>query len=104
MSRRRILTGLLLLLAAPLTAEAQPVGKIPRLCYLALSPAPRQVTYHAFLQGLRDLGYADGRNNLVIDYLSADGRFERFSPPGRGVCAAQGGYHRRGHYAGGSGR
>ena len=64
------------ILAAPLAAEAQQGAKIPRLCYLALSPATN-TAYDAFLQGLRDLGYADGRN-LVIDYLSADARFDRF--------------------------
>jgi putative ABC transport system substrate-binding protein len=73
----RLATAALLLLATPLAAEPQQGAKSPRLCYLALSPAPRQVTYLAFLQGLRDLGYTDGRN-LVIHYLSADGRFERF--------------------------
>ena len=62
------------LLAAPLAATAQQGAKISRLCYLALSP---HTSYDAFLQGLRDLGYADGRN-LVIDYLSADARFDRF--------------------------
>jgi len=73
----RLATAALLLLATQLTAGAQPGTRIPRLCYLALSPAARHVSYPAFLQGLRDLGYADGRN-LVIDYLSADGQFERF--------------------------
>jgi putative ABC transport system substrate-binding protein len=47
------------LLAAPLMAEAQPAGKIPRLCFLtfdpgtAQSPSPR---FDGFFQGLRDLG------------------------------------------------
>ena len=73
----RLAIAALLLLGTPLAAEPQPGARIPRLCYLALSPATRHGTYPAFLQGLRDLGYADGRN-LVIDYLSADGRFDRF--------------------------
>jgi putative ABC transport system substrate-binding protein len=74
---RRAFTGTLTggLLAAPLAAEAQQAATIPRLCYLAYTPSrPHD---GAFLQSLRDLGYAEGRN-LAIDFLSADGRFERF--------------------------
>lgn len=38
------------------------------------SPSPR---FQAFFQGLRDLGYVDGQI-ITIDYLSAEGRGERF--------------------------
>src|SRR3977135_4367067 len=65
------------LLAAPLAAEAQP-GKIPRLCFLTFDPGTLQSTrFDAFFQGLRDLGYVDGQS-ITIDYLSAEGRGERF--------------------------
>jgi ABC-type uncharacterized transport system substrate-binding protein len=66
------------LLAAPLAAEAQQVGKkIPRLCFLELSPGLSRSVYSPFFQGLRDLGYVDGQT-ITIDYLSADGQAERF--------------------------
>src|SRR5688572_21099156 len=67
------------LFAAPcIAAGQQPPPTTPRLCYLSLYPASQQTTtYTPFLQGLRDTGYVEGRN-LIIDYLSADGRFERF--------------------------
>jgi len=66
--------------AEALTAEGQQTAaKLPRLCYLSLYTAPQQVSYSAFRQGLQDLGYVEGRN-LIIDYLSADGRVERFDP------------------------
>ncbi len=65
------------LLAAPLAAEGQPVGKIPRLCFLELSPGLSRSVYSPFFQGLRDLGYVDGQT-ITIDYLSADGQAERF--------------------------
>ena len=66
------------LLAAPLAGEAQP-RKIPRLCFLTFDPGtPRSTRFTPFFQGLRDLGYVDGQN-IAIDYLSADGRGERFS-------------------------
>jgi putative ABC transport system substrate-binding protein len=77
------LIGLLTLLAAPLAVVAQPPAHIPRLCFLALYPGaqlPRvagRPVYEVFLGGLRDLGYVEGQN-LMIDYLSADGQLERF--------------------------
>src|SRR6266849_4178529 len=81
MNRRRFLqTVSTSLLGAPVVAEAQRGGKIPKLCFLtfdpgtAQSPSPR---FEAFFQGLRDLGYVDGQT-ITIDYLSADGRGERF--------------------------
>jgi putative ABC transport system substrate-binding protein len=74
--RRTFLAGTgAVLLAAPLAAEAQPLMTSPRLCYLAYVPSRAHDS--AFLQSLRDLGYAEGRN-LTVDFLSADGRFERF--------------------------
>jgi ABC-type uncharacterized transport system substrate-binding protein len=76
MDRRVFLAGAAALFAAPLAADAQQSTTIPRLCYLAYVPSrPHD---GAFLQSLRDLGYAEGRN-LTIHFLSADGRFERFS-------------------------
>ena len=78
MDRRAFLSALTgSLLAAPLAAEAQPVGKIPRLCFLELSPGLSRSVYSPFFQGLRDLGYVDGQT-ITIDYLSADGQAERF--------------------------
>jgi ABC-type uncharacterized transport system substrate-binding protein len=83
MDRRRfLLTSLAGALAAPRAANAQQPTTIPRLCYLAYAPSRQHDG--AFLQSLRDLGYAEGRN-LTIDFLSADGRFERF-PALAGEC------------------
>jgi len=79
MERRAFLTGTgALLLAAPLAAEAQPARKIPRLCFLTFDPGtPQSSRFTPFFQGLRDLGYVD-EQTITIDYLSADGRGERF--------------------------
>src|SRR5437879_3857113 len=59
-------------LAAPAIGEAQRSGAIPRLGYLILSPLadPPSAEREAFLTGLRDLGYVEGRN-IVIEYRSA---------------------------------
>jgi len=78
MDRRVFISGITLgLLTAPLAAEGQQVGKIPRLCFLELSPGLSRSVYSPFFQGLRDLGYVDGQT-ITIDYLSADGQAERF--------------------------
>jgi putative tryptophan/tyrosine transport system substrate-binding protein len=78
MDRRRfLLTSLAGALAAPLAAEAQQAAKIARIGWLGDRPAGNPHLREAFLQGLRDLGYVEGRN-LVIEYRSAEGKYERF--------------------------
>jgi ABC-type uncharacterized transport system substrate-binding protein len=65
------------LLAAPLTARAQQAGKVYRIGYLAAgSPPIPPHLLEALRQGLRDLGYVEGRN-LVIEYRFAEGNWER---------------------------
>jgi len=77
MTRRTFLCGLALgTLSAPLAAEAQEAAKIARIGYLAGNLAGNPHLREAFLQGLRDLGYAEDRN-LVIEYRSAEGKYER---------------------------
>ncbi len=65
------------LLAAPLAAEAQQTAKAPRIGWLGDNPAAGPHLREAFLQGLRDLGYVEGRN-LVIESRWAEGKIERF--------------------------
>src|SRR5947209_2283966 len=64
------LIGLVLALSlalAPLAAEAQQKGKVYRIGLLSIAT----VTYtDAFRQGLRDLGYVEGRT-IVIEYREA---------------------------------
>src|SRR5205814_8380303 len=69
--------GLVLnILAAPLAAGAQQAAKIPRIGFLSLNLAPNAHLHEAFRQGLRDLGYVEGRN-VVIEIRDAEGKFER---------------------------
>jgi ABC-type uncharacterized transport system substrate-binding protein len=79
MDRREFISGISFgLLAAPLAARAQQVGKVYRIGILETIPAARNAAnLDALRKGLRDLGYVEGRN-LVIEYRSADGRAERF--------------------------
>src|SRR5262249_58718158 len=62
-------------LAAPLVAEAQPAGRTPRIGVLVAESAPHPFT-EAFRSGMRELGYAEGRN-LVIEWRYADALFTR---------------------------
>src|SRR5438874_8805133 len=79
MDRRMFIGGVAgSLLAAPLAARAQQAGKIYRIGILEPIPAAENAAnLDAFRKGLRELGYAEGRN-LVIEYRSAEGRAERF--------------------------
>jgi putative tryptophan/tyrosine transport system substrate-binding protein len=61
----------------PLAAEAQQVAKAPRIGYLSSNlSAASLLLREAFLQGLRDLGYIEGRN-VVMEYRNAEGKLER---------------------------
>lgn len=68
------------LLWAPLTAvEAQQPPKVPRIGFLsAASPSSVSARYEAFRQGLRELGYVEGKN-IVIESRYAEGRVDRLS-------------------------
>jgi putative ABC transport system substrate-binding protein len=70
----------LLLVVAPLTARAQPAGKVWRIGYLSLTSDT--VSYRPWLaalrDGLRDLGDVDGEN-IVIEPRYAAGQVERLS-------------------------
>jgi putative ABC transport system substrate-binding protein len=62
----------------PLGARAQAPKNIPRLCFLTFDPGTLQSNrFEPFFQGLRDLGYENGRS-IAIDYLSAEGNSDRF--------------------------
>ena len=74
--RRDFLIAVGALLAAPLAAEAQQAAKVSRIGYLTPNVASNPRSSEAFLQGLRDLGYVEGRN-VVIEYRDAEGKLER---------------------------
>jgi putative ABC transport system substrate-binding protein len=64
--------------AWPLTARAQPGGKLRRIGMLeTVSAAANAANFDAFRRGLRELGYVEGQT-VAIEYRSADGRAERF--------------------------
>jgi putative tryptophan/tyrosine transport system substrate-binding protein len=69
-----------LLLALSLLAEAQQTSKIPRIGILipGSSAFPTSVRYDSFRQGLRDLGYIEGKN-ISIEIRYAEGKEDRLS-------------------------
>jgi ABC-type uncharacterized transport system substrate-binding protein len=72
-----LLTLCCMLFALSVSTQAQQPTKIPRIGYLgdssaASSPSP------AFMQGLRDLGYIEGKNIDVV-FRTPEGKSERYS-------------------------
>jgi len=58
-------------------AQAQQPGKIPRIGYLSPGRAsPPSARLEAFRQGLRELGYVEGKN-IVVEYRFAEGILDR---------------------------
>ena len=65
------------LLTAPFVTLAQPAGKAHRIGYLSsLSASGGRSQFEAFRQGLRDLGYVEGRT-IFIEARWAEGNYER---------------------------
>src|SRR5262245_46782830 len=76
----RLAFSIVLLLSglfSPVAAEAQQAAKVARIGFLVGNLATSPHLIAAFRQGLRDLGYVEGRN-LVIEIRDADGKLERF--------------------------
>ena len=72
-----VLGALLIALCFP--AHAQQPTKIPRIGFLnATSSSTMSARIEAFRQGLRELGYVEGKN-IVIEYRHAEGKLDRLS-------------------------
>jgi putative ABC transport system substrate-binding protein len=64
-----------LLFALGVSAEAQPAAKFSRIGYLSGSGSSPS---DAFVQGLRDLGYTEGKN-ITFDFRTAQGQIDRLA-------------------------
>ena len=72
---RRIFCSMLL--ALPFPARAQQPTKIPRIGFLtASSPSVISARFEAFRQGLRELGYVEGKN-IVVEVRYAEEKLDR---------------------------
>jgi putative ABC transport system substrate-binding protein len=70
------LLATVLLTTASLAAAQQPT-KVPRIGYLGgTSPSANAARIEAFRQGLRELGYVEGRN-MIIEWRHAEAKLDR---------------------------
>ena len=76
MNRRETAIALAALGALPFSLEAQQAARAARIGYLASNLAGGPHQREAFRQGLRDLGYVEGRN-FVVEYRDAERKLER---------------------------
>src|SRR5262245_19818888 len=62
------------------SVEAQQAGKVPRIGILApgSSAFPKSARYDSFRQGLRELGYIEGKN-IFIEIRYAEGKQDQLS-------------------------
>jgi putative tryptophan/tyrosine transport system substrate-binding protein len=74
MTKKIILLALCSLLLAPCSAvEAQQPAKLPRIGYLAGSANQENPAVEAFREGLRELGYFEGKN-IQVEFRYTEGR------------------------------
>ena len=76
--RLSVIAFLLVVAGAAVEAQ-QPAGKVPRIGFLTTGSASdplNALRLDAFRQGLRDLGYVEGKT-INIEYRYAEGRSER---------------------------
>src|SRR3954468_19603225 len=75
-SRRRLLIAVAAnVLSAPLACIAQPQGKVWRVGFLSQRNRPTSFqsdVFGAFLEGMSELGYAEGKN-LKVEWRFAEG-------------------------------
>ena len=65
------------LLGVGVLAHAQQARKISRIGFLAaVSHSANSARFEAFRQGLRELGYVEGKN-IVIEYRYTEGKSDR---------------------------
>jgi putative tryptophan/tyrosine transport system substrate-binding protein len=75
--RRSVIAGLAVSLAVPQRLSAQQASaKIPRVGILTQASSDRAPMFDAFRDGLRDLGYIEGRN-IILEFRLAEGDFSR---------------------------
>jgi putative ABC transport system substrate-binding protein len=78
MTKKIIFLALCSLLLTPCcAAEAQQPTKVPRIGYLSNASLSAQAgRVEAFRQGLRELGYIEGKN-IVVEYRYAEEKLDR---------------------------
>ena len=86
MKRRSVIFGgfAVLLLAPELPSAQQPPAKILRVGILTPADSDKTPIFDAFREGLRDLGYVEGRN-VILEFRLAHGDFTLFPRMAEGL-------------------
>jgi len=66
-----VLTLSAMLVALGVSAQAQQLGKIPRIAFLGVRPDDSKTTFESFKRQLQMLGYVEGKN-IVYEYRNAE--------------------------------
>ena len=78
MKRREFITLLGSAAAWPLAARAQQPDGMRRIGFLGGGTVALQPIYNGLLQGMRELGYREGKD-FVVEWRLAEGQYERFT-------------------------
>jgi putative tryptophan/tyrosine transport system substrate-binding protein len=62
----------------PITARAQQADGMRRIGFLGGGTVSLQPIYNGLLQGMRELGYREGKD-FVVEWRLAEGQYERFA-------------------------
>src|ERR1700746_1539829 len=73
---RKVFCAGVLLFALCGSARAQQPAKVARIGFLGANPSGSNDRAEAFRQGLRELGYIEGKN-IAIEWRSAEGKLDR---------------------------
>ena len=65
------------LLVAALAAQAQPAGRVPLIGILEPGATPHPIVFTVFLEGLRELGYVEGKT-IRLEWRFGDSKPERY--------------------------
>ena len=83
-----LMTTILLTTVSPAAAQ-QPAAKIPRIGFQLDAPVSAMTARtEAFRQGLRELGYIEGKN-IIIEWRSSEGKIERRSELAADSCVSK---------------
>ena len=74
--RRNFLTASAAMVVTSFGARAQPSARVARVGFLSANLSGNPRAQEAFRQGMRDLGYVEGRN-VVIEYRDAKGKTDQ---------------------------
>ena len=78
-NRRRVVVGFASMLAAPSIAFAQSQRRVPRIVWFAMgTPESARANNQAFREGLRALGYVEGKN-IIVEYRFGHGKVDQLA-------------------------